>query len=287
MNNRLSGLIILVGIVIVASWGCGQNAASTVNARYDGLLITPEAVSVMVGETASFRINGVLARGVAGAATAPVTWEVLGGIGTIDSDGLFTATAEGTGTIEARAGALVGTAVVTVTPEDLGESYYPHANGYSWVMAGSDGSLNISTFEGITAVGPTYAQIMRTLIVSANNSCSTSEAYYMVNSSGVYLCGYPGNIYSPALLLFKFPLAVGNTWSVGNLYGLTIEATVISQESVTVPAGTFNSYKIYTVFASGTSFVASFNYWLGKNAGLVKTTSSISTVESVLRSKNF
>ena len=47
--------------------------------------------------------------------STPVTWSVLGGIGTITTGGLFTATTAGTGNVRAAAGTAVGLAPVTVT----------------------------------------------------------------------------------------------------------------------------------------------------------------------------
>jgi hypothetical protein len=271
-------------LVLVLVSGCSQNVAVT-GEKYTGLLITPETTTVTAGDTLRFQINGLYVKSAA--ATVPVTWEVSGGIGTIDADGLFLATAEGVGTVEARSGALAGAAQVTVLKAPAGENYYPHANGYSWVMKGTDGSTQVITIDGTAIISSTVTQVFRSATTYPSGSSSTSESYYKVDNSGVYLYGSSGYPYVPPLLLFKFPLKVGNTWQVFNATGFSVEARVTSQESLTVPAGTFNCFLVEWKMYYGTVEGDKNYFWLGQNAGIIKTTTTSSTVETVLQSKNF
>jgi len=112
-------LVIGIGLVI-GIWslgfvvGCGQGVQNVVEEgeTVQGLVISPEAVTLMVGETQRFRISG-LVKGLSTTLEA-ISWLVTGGIGTIDAEGLFTATATGEGTVEARVDSLVGRAKVRV-----------------------------------------------------------------------------------------------------------------------------------------------------------------------------
>lgn len=105
-------LLVIIGNALLIG-GCGKNLGVSNLSTSASLLVAPETGAVSVGSTQQFRINGY----VTGSAvtTAEVSWRVIGAIGTIDATGLFTATAEGMGTIEAKVGALEGWANVTVT----------------------------------------------------------------------------------------------------------------------------------------------------------------------------
>lgn len=109
--NVLTG-IMFCGLLMIV--GCGQNQMGTSDMQVEAILVTPEACSVSVGATQQFGVSGL---SVKSASTNPtnISWQVLGGIGTIDAQGLFTATTEGQGTIEARIDTLIGRSTVTVT----------------------------------------------------------------------------------------------------------------------------------------------------------------------------
>ncbi|MFA4844219.1 MAG: hypothetical protein WC632_04620 [Candidatus Margulisiibacteriota bacterium] len=167
-----------------------------------------------------------------------------------------------------------------------GESYFPHAQGNTWRITGSDGSSQIMTVEGTASIGSTTVQCFSSLYISSSNAKSTSEAYYRIDSSGVYSHGSPSYPTSTGVKILAFPLEVGKSWeSISGSYSTTMSVT--AKENVTVPAGTFDCYKIAAVTMYGTVEAGNSNIWLGNNAGIVKVTSSTSTVESVLAWKNF
>ncbi len=78
--------------------------------------VSPATTTVAVGATAQFTATPKNTYGMAVTATATmaITWSVTGGVGTIDSSGLFTAITEGVGTVAATSGTISGSAQVTV-----------------------------------------------------------------------------------------------------------------------------------------------------------------------------
>ena len=68
------------------------------------LTVSPDTATLAEGATQQFTVTGQDAEGDPISPLPPVTWTVNGGIGTIDADGLFTATAAGTGSVTATAG---------------------------------------------------------------------------------------------------------------------------------------------------------------------------------------
>jgi hypothetical protein len=88
---------------IVEGVTLSQTATVTVlSGQLTSLEISPDTALVPIGRTRQFTVSGADAYGNPVTPT-DVTWEVLGGIGTIDSNGLFTATTEGVGQIQATA----------------------------------------------------------------------------------------------------------------------------------------------------------------------------------------
>lgn len=171
-----------------------------------------------------------------------------------------------------------------------GESYFPHAQGNSWRMTSTDGSSQITTVEGTATVGSITVQCFTSLnkmVYSGYTSTYTNESYYRIDSSGVYSHGSPSYPSSIGIPLIQFPLEAGKTWDVAVSGSYSTKATVVSKENVTVPAGTFDCYKINFATTFGTIEAFTSTLWLGNNAGIVKTTVGGSTVESTLAWKNF
>jgi len=76
--------------------------------------ISPESAIVEVGSTQQFSVTAYNQGGTA-VTGVPTTWSVTSTIGTITSDGLFTATAVGSGEVTVSVGGVSATAAVTVT----------------------------------------------------------------------------------------------------------------------------------------------------------------------------
>ena len=73
------------------------------------LTVSPDTASVAKDGTQQFTVTAKDADGNTISPTPAVTWTVNGGIGTIDADGLFTATTAGTGSVTAASGTVSGT----------------------------------------------------------------------------------------------------------------------------------------------------------------------------------
>ena len=176
-----------------------------------------------------------------------------------------------------------------------GESYFPHAQGNSWVMTGSDGGTETMTVEGtINVGGSNTAQKFCSCYmqnIGASAYTSTGETYYQINGTGAYYWGNSGYVFPAAYTMFPFSLEVGKSWDMIASGSPTVKGIVVARENVAVPAGTFDCYKLALVatyvLPGGTSETETEYYWLGDNAGFVKLASSSSTVETVLTWKNF
>ena len=174
MKRETVGLLGLLVFVSLMVWGCGQGQQAT---NYGGLEITPETANLTVGATQQFVVSGVVKSFSTG--TSSVTWAVIGGIGTIDATGLFTPTAEGTGTVEASMDSVVGRATVMISSGGallagktvsgiVKNSYITGDNissavvtaGGKATMSGSDGTYLLSgvslTADAISAAVPSY-----------------------------------------------------------------------------------------------------------------------------------
>jgi hypothetical protein len=77
--------------------------------------VAPATAALTSGSTYQFSVVGKDANGNAISSITP-TWSAIGGIGTVSSSGLFTATTVGSGMVMAASGSASGTANVTVTP---------------------------------------------------------------------------------------------------------------------------------------------------------------------------
>jgi len=117
------GIGLVIGIwplgFVVGGCGQGQGISSgegcseeSYGETYGALKVSPESVTLSIGDTQQFVISGLVK--TSSASTVEVTWRVFGGVGTIDATGFFRATDAGQGTVEARVGSLEGRASVVV-----------------------------------------------------------------------------------------------------------------------------------------------------------------------------
>ncbi|MFA4858379.1 MAG: DNRLRE domain-containing protein [Candidatus Margulisiibacteriota bacterium] len=109
--SAASSFILIIIFAIFAAvlfFGCSSSSSSSSSIR-----VMPISAYVSVEATQQFRCYAY--RGTTNTGTVEATWAVIGGVGTIDVTGLFYATAEGSGTIEATYGSLTAYATVTCT----------------------------------------------------------------------------------------------------------------------------------------------------------------------------
>lgn len=184
--------------------------------------------------------------------------------------------------------ATFGCSVLQGTSTGGGENYFPHTNGLSWVMIYTSGERIVTTVEGTATVGSVEVQVFYSTGIATSGGTTKSDAIYKVDSSGVFFYGSSQYPFPVPFKLFQFPLEIGANWTVYSTGGVTMEGTVLTKENLTVPAGTFNCYKVKFTTRVGTIEPPSNYIWLGENTGPVKIiTNYLSTTESFLQSKNF
>lgn len=89
------------------------------------LAVQPGAERILAGAGYKFTAAGMDANGHPAPYSEPLTWQVDPALGTIDSEGLFTASAQaGTGNVTAAAGAVLGSAEIEVV-DQLNELRFP------------------------------------------------------------------------------------------------------------------------------------------------------------------
>jgi hypothetical protein len=180
------------------------------------------------------------------------------------------------------------TTITTTTIATSGREYYPNTDGYSWTYNFSGGGFSGTvTFiiNGTTTVGGLTVQKWKT----ESSLGGTAESLIRVTDSNVKSYGTLTSPTTEAYTSLVFPLKIGNNWITSGTY----EATVLSQEDVSVPAGTFSGcFKIRDYSSYGYS-----DTFLAKNTGMVKAvsvmisrygtveTTIVSTLE--LTAKNF
>ncbi len=154
-------------------------------------------------------------------------------------------------------------------------NYFPHNDGYSWEYAYvfTYGTVEVTMvktryFDG-TATLPGEETVQRLIsseeVIGINhiNSSSIMDScgYYLVDDSGVYYYGTSSNPITEADLILPFPLEIGTSWQRD---GVTFE--VLGVETVSVPAGSFDAFKIGYVGEDD----AEFYEWYADGVGLVK-----------------
>jgi hypothetical protein len=136
---------------------------------------------------------------------------------------------------------------------------YPHANGSEWVYSYEGESIIkyvISGTYGHPSAGNTQKLI--NYVMGSNGWQKYDIQYLKVTENDVRL--YLDQTSSSYYMLLKFPLEVGNQWNAGKGY----TATVSSKETASVPAGSFESYKIdYTSSGGSMTF-----WWASKVGGM-------------------
>ncbi len=192
---------------------------------------------------------------------------------------------------------LAGCGILLPSKGIVGPEYYPNGDGYSWTYQIASYAVNSSPATGVEKVtfsGTTTVEnlVVQKLIIedTFGSSVSTSEGRIGVTEGSVK--SYPNLVATAdASTLYTFPLSVGAKWFVSG----TIEASVVTQESVTVPAGTFGCYKISGSTVIGYVNTFTYNEWLASRVGSVKKQyfifapngSSVLAATWELTSKNF
>ncbi len=134
----------MTGILEVPITISGNRVAvhSAVGDAVDAITVDPDQANVQVGRGKQFRAYGLNTSLIKTfIAPSSLTWSVLGGIGTVTSDGNFLASAIGTGTVRAvYTNGRIGSAVVTGTP--------PQATHGKWtILVFMNGANDLQQFS--------------------------------------------------------------------------------------------------------------------------------------------
>lgn len=167
------------------------------------------------------------------------------------------------------------------------EDYFPMNVGNRWVyqtrITVNEKFLDAEMESRI--VGTQEIDGVQTYVFNSSIGGKLSQKdYYEKNQQGVFHHrSFSGGVLSdikPALKLMEFPVQTGQSWTwdgvVGGITG-KFEVAVLSQEKITVKAGTFQTYKIKMEGKKEDDSTISSTYWCAPNVGTVKQ--EITTVE--------
>jgi len=299
MKNKLPFTILSLAVMVVIMNGCGQSKPGPAAglAETGSVLVS---INWPAGKGAKASSIPTSASSIIITASAddmtPVSAEVTypQTIGTLEvkvgANRTISATAKTNSGAIVASGEVAGVTVSlgTNTPVNIvlapaaGRNFFPNTDGYSWRWEFPEwGFSYIITVEGTTQIGSITAQVGHLTGVFGGYT-ATMETYWKIDDTGAY---YYGMGTTPeAFTILNFPLEVGKTWECHSSYGLYYPTTVevLAFEEVTVPAGTFDCYKVSYTAAGGVSY-----YWFGNGVGAVKALMAGSTEEVILTWKNF
>ncbi len=149
--------------------------------------------------------------------------------------------------------------------------------------AATGAAVYTSTAETDTAQSTSTSTSVQNLECRSDGLYAISTTVdYVVNAGGQQFTGTTTTTYDPAALLQPLTLDVGSTWD-SSFEGTTTDsmagsqdfsfsqaAEVVAAESVTVPAGTYDSLKVTYSPSNGSPS----NAWLAVGVGTVKTDAS-------------
>lgn len=167
---------------VVATGGALADTAEVVvvPGALDSLAVTPYKETISADSTRQFAVRGFDSRGLPVTALGTLTWSVLGGIGTIDDGGLFTAVTAGYGYIKVQSslGVSALTDTITVLP---GEVVFIDVVPAAQIVV-EDSSFQFSAlgFDADSNLAGDY---------SAQSDWSTSDPSGSVTGSGLYMAG--------------------------------------------------------------------------------------------------
>jgi hypothetical protein len=168
------------------------------------------------------------------------------------------------------------------------EDYYPMATGTTWdykgsvTMTATDADPDtISTSAGRAEVTGTAElasgeEVARFVNVDTIHSRMPETTYVIVDTNyvrqdGDYVLAYSSLDDTEADTALALPLELNKTWQVWASGDTSVTGTVVAQEDVTVPAGTYtNCWKVEMETTIGTDVSAKMHYWYADGIGRVK-----------------
>lgn len=198
------------------------------------ITVTPTTASVYDGSTQQF--TGAVKNSQGITVVAEGTWSVTGGIGTITTAGLFTATTAGTGTVVYTSGTITGSAAVTVLSSALTITITP--TSATAIVAGTQQfSAVITNSQNDTVTG------QGTWSVSGGIGTITTAGLFTATTAGVGAVVYTYETYTGSATVTVTAATAADACSTAALQGVSSAKTLLFQPTVTETA--FNSAKAY------------------------------------------
>lgn len=191
---------------------------------------------------------------------------------------------------------------VLVTPNPASATYVPDAPGSAWTYRNSD---TLQQFTTVVRPEPELVGCAATTVLETLGS-STRE-YLTVKTDGVYLhriedsappFGNRSIMYDPPLKLANTELIVGDvaessgTWT-GTLAGgvvlvhdYTSQVTVQTEETVWVPAGVFQTFRIFLELRFEGTLADTATFWVAPGVGIVQALSTVGNRNRTLLNTN-
>lgn len=171
------------------------------------------------------------------------------------------------------AAALLGlVASATPVPKDAAkpepEPYFATTVGTTWEYQGGKDVL----VDVVTEVEKRGGTLQVTVGRAVDGKVANHRVYEVSRDSLHWVEASTGPL-DPPLLLLRLPAKAGDKWDVDskkNGVKFTGSVTVMGNEKLVVPAGTFETVRVEFAFVEGTDPEMKTTYWYAQNVGIVK-----------------
>ncbi len=154
-------------------------------------------------------------------------------------------------------------------------SYFPLAQGATWVRKAEDGATITATVTGAKVVGSVRCTVIETKTLRDTRERVTKTCYE-ATPSGVFVieavAGPRTIALDPPRPLLLLPPTAGKSWTWSpkdSPIDIAVSDRWVREEMVKVPAGTFRAWKLESVTKRGDVIVRVFT-WYAPGVGIVK-----------------
>jgi hypothetical protein len=171
----------------------------------------------------------------------------------------------------------IASAAPKVADKGKAPAYFPTTVGERWVLAvTSEPGNRVTNFEEVVAVAEKGG--VTTVTVARLRPDGSRQDEYTVEASadGVCVVAAGERKYDRPTWLVKTPTKLGTQWEVTARDGTAIVYTVVREEKVDTPVGTFKAVRVDTVDATGKPRASE---WYAPGRGRVQQVSDGCTVQ--------
>ena len=166
------------------------------------------------------------------------------------------------------------------TPNTTSNQIFPNEVGNHWIYKYEDADSNSRQFIMVDIVGTTTLPNGANATIWTSTLQDASNQKYLIDSSYAVVDQHKAVFYAPPCLpctprplyekgRYVFPLQTGNKWFTNVSWGDTTK--VLSQEEITVPAGTFpGTYKLSKIIGYVYETYTQDSIWLTPNIGMTR-----------------